>query len=368
MQTKMVRSLKKKGGDILEEDSLLMVYNKAQGMQERSETLQVASITRNAIKNQGFTANSERWRDKSYCDVTLYVSDVSEEELFAVLLLPVLADVRCKSALHRESSQNVHRNQLPGCISSGIWGAKFERRLRAEINRIKIQKDHRYEKLIRYWEGCWFVPCVECLVKGAEAGEADMLYLAAEAISYFDKNAWIRYTKHEEFLYSRKAAHELYIQSADKGFPHAMLWCAFCFAEGRGGFPASSERSVWYLKAYFDSKDKINSIILPDLLFLKEEALEIMHMICEAERDENAIAMENGFDYQTCYEQLPDPGEESLSDRLEILNEFMIGMGLPYEFDGDKIGGFTAEADKIKQIKSQWQAWCKNQGIILKME
>lgn len=362
--------LKEKRWGILEQDSLFMVFNKAQGIQERIETLQVALITRNVNKNQGFIETSEGGRSKPYCHVMLYISDASEEELLAVLLLPVLVDLCRKTVLNKGTTQNVQCNLLSNCISAGKWGERFDRSLRDEINRIKIQKDHRYEKLIISYQENWFVSCVDYLDRGAEAGEPAMLYLAAEAISYLDKNKWLisSICLDRKLIYSKKAARELYIQSADKGFPHAILWCAFCFAEGRCGFPVSSEKSAGYLKAFMDSKDKINTILLPDLIFLKEEALEILHMVYEAERDENIIAGACDFNYEACYEQLPDPGEGTLSDRLECLYELMIGMGLPYKFDYDKTYEFTSEVDKIKQIKSQWQEWCKNQNIFLKME
>lgn len=248
---------------------------------------------------------------------------------------------------------------------SGPWLNKFVESIRDEINLIKTLKQDVQER-------DWFETCISLLSIGAGTEDPVMLYLAGEIKTYFRLDEYIAFLWNpasEELLnLASRNARELYLKAAEKKEPHALLWCAYCLETGAYGFPESADRSVGYLQAYLKTENKLKTLLLPELVFLRNEAEQIKHKILEAERDENDIAAMFDFDYDRCRNLLPDPGENALIDRLDELHHFMVGLGLPSQLNLRWGDAYNKDAKKLNKIKTDWLEWCLAKGIVLTMD
>lgn len=246
------------------------------------------------------------------------------------------------------------------------------RSMKDEINLLKNLKvdyyivdydgePNRFRK--NYRERDWFTACINVIERGARAGNPGLLYIAAEI-----KNNYVPYSfqlaEEGDLFFSILAAPQLYLLSANAGFPHAMLWCSYCLSEGLHGFEKSPELSAALLQKYRETETQSKTIILPEFKFIEKELVEIETLIDEADYTENCTYAQTGFDPERDFDELPNPGYYELINRLEEFVEFYVRMGLPYEANMYQLCSmFDDEARHNREIKNDWLKWCLDQGL-----
>ena len=263
--------------------------------------------------------------------------------------------------------------------SGGKQGKKFVKSLREEVKRIYTMKSPKPLSKGHGWTPdahIWFSECVSILDKGARLGEAPMLYIAAE-LKMFSSPEYIQNKKAKglgrELWLSDKRIDELYLGSAEKGFPYAMLWCAYCLSEGIHGFEKDEAGSDEFLSKLKGSRETLLTIGIPELRYLADEVRIIANEISEADLREDEVA----FEYQENhiskdeYDRMdPDPDWQTLQLRIIELVEFMAALGLPYvlhragywyEWDAE----FDQCANRIRKVKTDWLDWCIEHGFLM---
>ncbi len=230
-------------------------------------------------------------------------------------------------------------------LTNSEWGRRFIQSLQEEIDNMYFMESPK--------GGCWakddcqwFAPCYKIIEDGAKAGDPALMYLAAEvAVRYGDPM-------------------DLYIQSADKGYPLSILWTAFCYEKGYFGFPEDANKTDEMLKKLAAFPQCLS---FPELSFLQETVEELENMAYRADFEEDAVGDRHGFkgNYE---DELPDPTWRTLHLRKIELMEFMISIGLPFELEPRGYeykwpNSFADDAYYLKVYKQEWAQWCADHGI-----
>ena len=269
-------------------------------------------------------------------------------------------------------------------IAKGEWGKKFLESVHKEIDLMYTPegpKDARfvYDPDAENQDGyvdceCGFADSFAAIIRGAIAGEPDLMYLLAETLNYNLNGRMKDQVKRAlTFLsddYRNVSSRDLYIRAAEAGSAHAGLWCAFSMDTGKTGFSKDPQGSGEMLNKI---EHIPHTLVLAELSFLPEEVDKLTQKAYAADLEEDEIADQHGFIAGTYEHLLPNPDWRQLHGRAGNTLVFMSEIGLPYVI-GEKIYGggcYSCDDDlndeKIAEEKNAWLTWCHEKGIEIKL-
>ena len=273
----------------------------------------------------------------------------------------------------------IPESQQQGPLSSAEWGAKFISNIHEEVEMMKTMKSPLPQRAFGRWtpdDYDWFASSLDILDKGAEAGAAEMLYLAAEYKTFagsYTINEMEDFCLYRKLWLSDKNAADMYLAAAEKDFPHAMLWCSYCYSNGSHGFEQDPEKSAQLLDQLKSSGKMPRTIGLQEFLFLKSEVDDLVDMAYDADYTEDMVAAQSDSDMEKFRLELPNPEWGTLHLRTIELVNFMACIGLPFVlteqgYDYQWNSTDTDRMESVKTVKTAWLNWCVEQGLEITME
>ena len=269
-------------------------------------------------------------------------------------------------------------------IAKSEWGKKFLESIHKEIDLMYTPKGPKDDRFVYDPDAvnndgfvdceCGFADSFEAIIRGAIAGEPDLMYLLAETLNYnLNELTKDQIKKALAFLSDAcrdVSLRDLYIRAAEAGSAQAGLWCAFSMDTGKNGFSKDPQGAGEML----DKIERIpHTLALAELSFLLEEADKLTDKAYDADLEEDEIADQHGFKTGTYEHLLPNPDWRKLHGRAGNTLIFMSEIGLPYVI-GEKLyggGSYSCDDDlndqKIAEDKNAWLAWCHEKGIDIKL-
>ena len=233
--------------------------------------------------------------------------------------------------------------------------------------------------------------CLNVICDGCEKNDPIMLFLGARFANYASRaNEYLLYGGSQKYsllyghchipiTFSRKLrsfpyqhdfpffnddeVKDLYIRAAEAGSLHALLWCAWCYAEGQAPFSANQKKAEDYIKKASILRDKKGEQFhLIDYLRMKE--LADLFAVQLEWIDDHAHDIDVEEDYNSCFRlTLPDPSWRVLCERIRYLQTFARTLGVTTEVFFDSIYsnarcGFDAYNSETELT---WIAWSLNE-------
>ena len=261
----------------------------------------------------------------------------------------------------------------PYAIASGEWGRRFLQETHRETERMLTMKSQDMHERWAYDRRNWFEDSILLIGRGAEAGEPAMLYLAAELLEFANPSYYYVYSSPEDAAAFRdKSSKEYYLNAALKGFPLAILWCAFCLADGRCGFSRDPDRARALLRILKESDNVPQTLALRELRFLADDCAKITEAAYDADLGEDEAGdlyySQKAISEEEYHRINPNPMWSTLHLRNIDLVTFMISIGLPFilsdvGYDYHWPSEFQALTERVKEAKTAWLAWCVVQGL-----
>lgn len=238
-------------------------------------------------------------------------------------------------------------------IEEGEWGKKFLESIHKEIELMYTTEgpdicfyDPEINQSVYSEDG--FAESYEAIIRGAIAGEPNMIYLLAEIMNYSLSDRLKTEIKSALIFLSDDFRNisecELYFRAAKAGSAHAKLWCAFSMDTGKDGFLNDSLSAEIILNSITKFPD---TLALSELRFLSYEEDKLYEEAHYVDLDEDT------------YNYIANPSSFVLYERFEKIIAFMASIGLPYVID--------YHFDKIAENKNAWLDWCLKKGIDIKL-
>lgn len=220
--------------------------------------------------------------------------------------------------------------------------------------------------------------CLKDLCDGCEKGDPFMMFLGARFADFekrgddfystsisWDFDSWKLKESPFQEAYPWLEDHEikdLYIRAAESDSLHALLWCAWCYAEERAPFTTDPEQSQRYLERaafllgkegpHFDLAEFLSIKELAD--FFAEQLEKLDAYAFDVEIEESAII---GLDPE--YYPAPDPSSRVLLERLIDLQKFARAFGIPTETRFRSVYGVSRDLSNYNiDTERSWVAWC----------
>lgn len=222
--------------------------------------------------------------------------------------------------------------------------------------------------------------CLNVICDGCEKSDPIMLFLGARFADYASMaNEYLFGDRHIHIAFSRKLksfsyqhdfpflnddeVKDLYICAAEAGSLHALLWCAWCYAEGQGLFAANQEKAKDYIKkASILCNIEREQLHLIDYLRMKELA-DLFAVELEW-LDDHAHDIDIEEDYNDCFGlTLPDPSWRVLCKRIDYLETFARTLGVTTEvfFKSIYSNARCYFAEYNSETELTWIAWSLNE-------
>ena len=266
-------------------------------------------------------------------------------------------------------------------ITKGEWGKKFLESIHKEIDLMYTPEGpdnllftySSFDDDYVYCE-CGFANSFEAIIRGAIAGEPDLMYLLAETLNYNLNDMMIDGIKEALTFLSGDDQNlslcEFYLRAAVAGSSYAGLWCAFSLDTGKNGFSKDPLRAGKML-------DKIeyipHTLSLAELSFLPEEIDKLNKKAYDVDLEEDLIEDQYRFIPGNHAHLLPKPSWLQLCGRTGNALVFMSKIGLPYVIgkevcaQSEYFCGSFLNDKKIAEEKNAWLAWCHKKGLDIKL-
>lgn len=294
----------------------------------------------------------------------------------AAITFPEGGSLRTESDSFEDTAYQRALNPRKTCFADNLYlassehGTRFLTRLKEAMEDLKNFQVTPPPFNYSSWDLSWADPgtdrldeCMDPIYLGAEARDPDMMYLAAEATRIWHYKctdndlAYDMYKSYE----GRAGIHwidQMYLDAAEAGSVHALLFCTWWYQADPKNHPNCAEMAA---KAETLRAGELpETLDLSELRFLKDCYLELLDLAADADILEDEIATSTP-DMPLYGASYPNPDWKTLALRYGELAYFMVSIGLDTVCDA--IGfdyypsNFQSTADSVRIEKYSWKKW-----------
>lgn len=263
-------------------------------------------------------------------------------------------------------------------IAAGPVGQKFIDSLHDELECMRSLPATPGPSRYTHDNRSWFSDSIKLLHEGFICGEETMMYLFARCVQQMINilGSWdlenymydllcpdMDYANGVDWVmdHSNEIIVDLFKRAADGGSVHAALWIAYCLDKGLHPFPRDLQASEEIAQPL---RDKLETLSLDELSFLKDEFLDLVEEAYDADREEDEIGDQHGFRKGEYEHLLPNPDWRTLHLRYIDLAYFILFLGLPYfpesrGYDYQWPNDYDEVASQWAARVADWEEWCE---------
>ena len=310
-------------------------------------------------------AGCHKLRTVRFRDEPPYSADWTEDDAFA----------DTPYAAHLNGEDFVSEPEGSAVLAKSEWGRAFLEALHQAIEHMEFDPDNGYGYDVEHECDMPLVPCKQALCQGYLAGDADMMYLAAECdnwgprfINTFDGGLM-------DFGQEETPVGQMYLAAADAGSVRAMLFVAWLMDPDVYGttnrpticedmLECDAQKSAYYLTRARAASEPLQTLEITDLAFLKNEVERLREAAYDADRLEDEML----YGVHPDPDRVPNPSWRTLHERCDDLANLTCnlgstccGRGVSYYNESTYDDGYAL----VSGEKASWAAWCREKGMLV---